>query len=103
MKWTKTLVPTLREALADSKILSHKLLLPLLLFLTLPTVVQAQYNYTTSNGKITNAGYTGSGGAVTIPSTINGLRVTSIGDWAFESKTSASKVTIPNSVSSIGY
>ena len=27
MKWTKTLIPTLREAPADAEILSHKLLL----------------------------------------------------------------------------
>ena len=56
-------------------------LLPMvLLLLTLPAVVQAQFNYTTNNGTITITGYTGPGGAVTIPSTINGLPVTSIGD-----------------------
>ena len=54
-------------------------LLPLLLLLTLPAAVQAQYNYMTNNGTITITGYTGSSGAVTIPSTINGLPVTSIG------------------------
>ena len=34
-------------------------LLPLLLLLTLPAVVQAQFNYTTNNGTITITGYTG--------------------------------------------
>ena len=34
---------------------------------------------TTNNGTITITGYTGPGGAVTIPGTINGLPVTSIG------------------------
>ena len=55
-------------------------LLPLLLLLTLPAVVQAQFNYTNSGGTVTITSYYGSGGAVTIPSTINGLPVTKIGD-----------------------
>ena len=54
-------------------------LLPLLLLLTLPAVVQAQFNYTTNNGTITITGYTGPGGAVAIPDTIDGLPVTRIG------------------------
>ena len=58
-------------------------LLLLLLLLALPAVVQAQFTYTTTNGTITITGYTGPGGWVTIPSTINGLPVTSIGDYAF--------------------
>jgi len=52
--------------------------------LTLPAVVQAQFNYSDNgDGTITITRYTGPGGAVTIPSTINGLLVTNIGDWAF--------------------
>jgi hypothetical protein len=77
-------------------------MLPLLLLLVPPAVVQAQFNYTTTNGSITITGYTGPGGEVTIPSTINGLPVTSIGDWAFSSCTSLASITIPNSVTSIG-
>ena len=77
-------------------------LLPLLLLLTLPAVVQAQFNYTTDNGTITITGYTGPGGAVAIPDTINGLPVTRIGENAFHEKTSLTSVTIPNSVISIG-
>jgi hypothetical protein len=76
-------------------------LLPLLLFLASPAVVQAQYTYTTTNGTITITKYTGSGGAVVIPSTINGLPVTIIGDWAFNDCTSLTSVTIPNSVTII--
>ncbi len=58
--------------------------LPLLLLLALPVVVQAQFTYTANNGTITITGYSGPGGAVTIPSAINGLPVTSIGSEAFQ-------------------
>jgi hypothetical protein len=71
---------------------SRKSLLPLLLHLTLPAVVQAQsytnaygiWTYTTANGAITIRAYTGTNAMVAIPSTINGLPVTNIGDHAFE-------------------
>src|ERR1035441_6787802 len=74
----------------------------LLLLLTLPATVQAQFNYTTNSGTITITKYTGPGGAVTIPDTINGLPVTSIGDHAFDSCYNMTSVTIPNSITSIG-
>jgi len=66
----------------------------LLLLLTLPAVVQAQFNYTTNNGTITITGYSGPGGAVVIPSTINGLPVTRIGDFAFYYCTSLGAITV---------
>jgi hypothetical protein len=78
-------------------------LLPLLLLLSLPAVVQGQWQYITDNGAITITGYTGSGGAVTIPSTITGLPVTSIGNSAFSYCTNLTSVTIPASVTSIGH
>jgi hypothetical protein len=74
----------------------------LLLLLTLPAVVNAQFTYTTNNGVITITGYTGPGGAVTIPSTINDRPVTSIGDNVFDYCTNLTKVTITNKVTSIG-
>ena len=78
-------------------------LLPLLLLLVLPIAVQAQdYGYITNNGTITITGYTGSGGAVTIPDTINGLQVTTI-YHAFKHCLNLTSVTIPNSVTSIGW
>ena len=44
-----------------------------LLLLTLPALVQAQdYTYTTNDGAITITKYIGSGGAVSIPDTIDG-------------------------------
>jgi hypothetical protein len=77
-------------------------LLPLLLLLVLPAAVQAQFIYTINNGTVTITGYTGPGGAVTIPDTISGLPVTSIGFSAFSRCSTLASVTIPNSVTTIG-
>ncbi len=90
----KTLAGRLRIACATG-------LLPLLL-LSLPAAVQAQFTYTTNNGAISITGYTGPGGSVTIPSTINKLPVTSIGDDAFDSYYTLTNIIIPNSVTNIG-
>jgi hypothetical protein len=92
---SNTLAGRFRTACAAS-------LLPLLLLLALPAAVQAQFNFTTNNGAITITGYTGPGGAVTIPSTTNGLPVTTIGYEAFYSCTSLTNITIGNGVTSIG-
>jgi hypothetical protein len=59
------------------------------------------YTYTTNNGAITITGYTGSGGAITIPGTINNLPVTAIGSGAFQNCASLTSVTIPASVTNI--
>ena len=49
------------------------------LLLTLPAVVQAQFKFTTNtDNTIGITGYTGSGGVVTIPGTINFLPVITI-------------------------
>ncbi len=77
-------------------------LLPLLLLLSLPAVVQAQFTFTTNNGAITITGYTGSGGVVVIPSATNGYPVTSIGNSAFVNCINLTSVTIPDSVTNIG-
>jgi BspA type Leucine rich repeat region (6 copies) len=68
----------------------------------LPTMAWAQFTYiTNADDTITITGYTGPGGYVTIPSTINGLPVTSIGDDAIYNP-SLTSVMIPKSVTSIG-
>ena len=81
---------------------SFKGLLPLLLLLTLPAAVEAQFTFTTNNGAITITKYTGGGGAVTIPNLTNGLPVTGIGTNAFFQSTNVTSVTIGTNVSSIG-
>jgi hypothetical protein len=60
------------------------------------------FEYSTSGGEATITKYTGSGGSATIPSTIDGLPVTSIGNAAFESCHGLTSVVIPSSVTSIG-
>ncbi len=70
-------------------------------FLALPAAVQAQFTFVTNNGAITITGYTGSGGTVVIPDTINDYPVTSIGDDAFFGS-GLTSVSIPDSIISIG-
>ena len=60
------------------------------------------FTYTNTNGTITITGYTGSGGDVLIPTTIDGLLVTSIGDSAFYGLTNLTGITIPDSVTNLG-
>ena len=76
-------------------------LLPLLL-LTPPAALQAQFTYTTNDGTITITKYTGSDGTVIIPSTTNGLPVTSIADSAFMSCSNLTSVIISTTVTFIG-
>jgi hypothetical protein len=71
-----------------------------LIFAT-PVAVQAQFNYTITDGTVTITGYTGSGGVVVIPDTITGLPVTAIDFLAFARSTNLTSVTIPNTVTTI--
>jgi hypothetical protein len=60
------------------------------------------YNYSTNaDGSANIVSYAGPPWVVTIPTNINGLTVTTIGDYAFE-QTALTSVTIPNSVTGIG-
>jgi hypothetical protein len=60
-----------------------------------------QFTYTTNAGTLTIFTYTGPGGTVTIPSMINGMAVTGIGEYAFADITGLTNITIPASVISI--
>ena len=59
------------------------------------------FTYTNNGTNQTITGYTGTGGDVVIPATIGGVAVTTIGQNAFQSKTSVTSVVIPNGVTTI--
>ncbi len=63
--------------------------------------VAPEFTYTNVNGMITITGYVGPAGALTIPSRIDGLPVTSIGTYAFAGGAGLTSVTIPASVTNI--
>jgi hypothetical protein len=83
------------------KVIHALLVLPLL---AVPKEAQAQYTVTTNAGgsSVSITKYSGPGGAVTIPTNINNLPVTAIGNYAFDGCTNLVGVTIPDSVTSIG-
>ena len=94
------------------KVLSMRLL-QFLSALCLLSVIPANaaqfgdFTYTATATEVTITGYTGTGGAVTIPSSIASLPVKSIGYAAFspnfQGYQSITSMTIPASVTSIGY
>jgi len=77
-------------------------LIGMLVLLSLPVTVRAQFSFITNNGAITITGYSGTNPVVVIPSSISGLPVTSIGYGAFSRHFSLTSVTTPNSVTNIG-
>jgi hypothetical protein len=64
------------------------------------------FTYTSTATEVTITGYTGAGGAVAIPASIDGTPVTAIGEAAFSpnyrGNQSITSVSIPDSVTSIG-
>jgi len=68
----------------------------------LPMVYALNFTYSNSGTNITITGYIGSGGAETIPSTIEGLPVTGIQTSAFEGNEKLSSLSIPSTIISIG-
>lgn len=59
------------------------------------------YTYTILRNEVTITGYTGLESDIAIPADINGYTVTSIGESAFENKTSLKSITFPNRLTSI--
>jgi formylglycine-generating enzyme required for sulfatase activity len=90
--------PTTRQRLNAPGVMR---ILPLLLLLILPILAQAQYEYTVANGSVTITKYTGPGGDVVIPGTIEGLQVARIARRAFYGCTGVISVVIPIGVTTI--
>lgn len=74
------------------------LLLPLL---TVSARAQDPFRYVVRDGAVTITGYTGMGGALRIPDTINGLPVTAIWPEAFHGWTGLKSVAVPKGVTNI--
>ena len=60
------------------------------------------FSFTLSGSTYKVTGYTGSATNIVIPSTYNGKAVTSIGNSAFENRSSLTSITIPTSITSFG-
>jgi hypothetical protein len=76
-------------------------LLPIFLLLALPFVAKAQFTYTTNNGALTITGCPSVTG-LTIPSTIDGMPVTSIAASAFKNHGNLLGVILPDTITNIG-
>lgn len=85
----------------ESRGLSSAKMLQLLAVVLWAVTAQAEFYYTTNNGTITLGGACGDN--VSIPGTINGMPVTTIGLSAFGGCSSLTNVTIPDTVTLIGY
>ncbi len=64
--------------------------------------VSGDYTYTLSDGKATIIGYSGNGGSITVPSSLDGYMVVSIGNSAFYNKVSIQAVVLPETLTSLG-
>ena len=63
----------------------------------------SDFAYTKTNEQVTITGYAGSSAAIEIPSIIDGLPVTAIGDNAFWGLSWITSISIPSGVESIGF
>ena len=66
------------------------------------SAADSDFIYETNSWGVEITGYTGSGGAVTVPAKIGGVEVTEIGAGAFKDCAGLTEVTLPESVESIG-
>ena len=63
----------------------------------------SDFEYEVEDGKVTITNYTGKGGDVVVPDTIDGLPVTAIGDNAFCYCTGLTSITLSEGCTTIGY
>ncbi len=63
---------------------------------------EGDYTYTVSDGNATITGYNGTGGAISIPSTLGGYPVVAIEEAAFFEYSSLTSVSVPESITIIG-
>ena len=75
----------------------------ILMLMTAPTVIQAQFSYAVNPGNTSVTITAGPGGDVVIPSTLGGLPVTGIGSGFYPAFTSATSIEIPNTVTTLNY
>ena len=62
------------------------------------------FEYTLENDyTCTITGYNGTASNITIPSTIYGYKVSKVGDWAFSKNLNLKNITLPNSITCIGW
>ncbi len=71
--------------------------------MTVATSTEYEYTVESSTKKITITKYVGTESKVTIPSAIDGYKVTGIGSYAFENCESLTEIEIASSVKTIGY
>jgi len=95
--------------ITESIMKNRKILLLIAFMTVLATAVNAQkydpesdFSVSQNRDGIKITGYKGSKRAVSIPPTIKGVPVTSIGDSAFSNSTSLTRISMPKSVTSIG-
>jgi hypothetical protein len=78
-------------------------LLLLLAVLVVPAAAQTDFrSATNAEGTITITSYTGPGGNVTIPDTMGGRPIVSIGSAAFDGCSSLRQITLPNGLTNVG-
>ena len=66
------------------------------------TYTSGNWTYTVSNNVATLTGYTGTASNITLPSTLGGFKVQSVGSNALKNNTTITNVTIPDGYTSIG-
>lgn len=85
----------------------RRLALALIIVVSIPLGAKADtygdFLYTNSGTNITITSYTGTAANVSIPDTIDFLPVTTIGPYAFDSRTNMTDLVIPGSVNSVKY